>query len=230
MAEDLSIITGNKAEQYQSLIPQIKGLLEGEDDLVANMANVVAALKEQFGWFWVGFYVVKNNELVLAPFQGPVACTRIKKGRGVCGTSWAEAKTLIVPDVEKFPGHIACSSLSKSEIVVPVIRNNEVVAVLDVRASAYRLRLLNGSNSRIYKLAWQDSTPLTVIATDGGPAPLRQDEGANWPKDGPRALLARGHGCGAGPGRGGARGASIASLVRADRAEDEAKLSTGGVT
>ena len=137
MAEDLAIITGNKAEQYLSLIPQIKGLLEGEDDLVANMANVVAALKEQFGWFWVGFYVVKNNELVLAPFQGPVACTRIKKGRGVCGTSWAEAKTLIVPDVEKFPGHIACSSLSKSEIVVPVIRNNEVVAVLDVDASEY---------------------------------------------------------------------------------------------
>ena len=137
MAEDLEIITGNKAEQYQSLIPQIKGLLEGEDDLVANMANVVAALKEQFGWFWVGFYVVKQNELVLAPFQGPVACTRIKKGRGVCGTSWAEAKTLIVPDVEKFPGHIACSSLSKSEIVVPVIRNNEVVAVLDVDASEY---------------------------------------------------------------------------------------------
>lgn len=137
MAEDLSIITGKKEEQYQSLIPQIKGLLEGEDDLVANMANVVAALKEQFGWFWVGFYVVKNEELVLAPFQGPVACTRIKKGRGVCGSSWAEMKTLIVPDVEKFPGHIACSSLSKSEIVVPVIRNNEVVAVLDVDADEY---------------------------------------------------------------------------------------------
>ena len=137
MAEDLAIITGNKAEQYLSLIPQIKGLLEGEDDLVANLANVVAALKEQFGWFWVGFYVVKQNELVLAPFQGPVACTRIKKGRGVCGTSWAEVTTLIVPDVEKFPGHIACSSLSKSEIVVPVIRNNEVVAVLDVDASEY---------------------------------------------------------------------------------------------
>ena len=137
MAEDLSIITGNKAEQYQSLIPQIKGLLEGENDLVANMANTVAALKEQFGWFWVGFYMVKGDELVLAPFQGPVACTRIKKGRGVCGSSWAEAKTLIVPDVEKFPGHIACSSLSKSEIVVPVIRNNEVVAVLDVDSSEY---------------------------------------------------------------------------------------------
>jgi L-methionine (R)-S-oxide reductase len=137
MAEDLQIITGNKAEQYQSLIPQIKGLLDGEPDLVANMANVVAALKEQFGWFWVGFYVVKQDELVLAPFQGPVACTRIKKGRGVCGSSWAQAKTLIVSDVEKFPGHIACSSLSRSEIVVPVIRNNEVVAVLDVDASEY---------------------------------------------------------------------------------------------
>ncbi len=143
MAEDLQIITGNKAEIYQSLIPQIKGLLEGESDLVANLANVVAALKEQFGpqgsgsWFWVGFYVVKADELVLAPFQGPVACTRIKKGRGVCGSSWAQAKTLIVPDVEKFPGHIACSSLSKSEIVVPVIRNNEVLAVLDVDSSEY---------------------------------------------------------------------------------------------
>ena len=131
MAEDLSIATGNKVEQYQSLIPQVKALLEGESDIVANMANTVAALKEQFGWLWVGFYVVKNNELVLAPFQGPVACTRIRKGRGVCGTSWADAQTLIVPDVEKFPGHIACSSLSKSEIVIPVIRNNEVVAVLD---------------------------------------------------------------------------------------------------
>ena len=137
MAEDLAIITGNKAEQYQSIIPQIKGLLEGEPDLVANMANVVAALKEQFGWLWVGFYVVKNDDLVLAPFQGPVACTRIKKGRGVCGSSWAQATTLIVPDVEKFPGHIACSSLSKSEIVVPIIRNNEVVAILDVDSNEY---------------------------------------------------------------------------------------------
>src|SRR5690606_10171020 len=102
MAEDLQIQTGTKAEQYQALIPQIKGLLEGETDLVANMANVVAALKEQFGWLWVGFYVVKKEELILAPFQGPVACTRIKKGRGVCGASWAQAQTLIVPDVEKF--------------------------------------------------------------------------------------------------------------------------------
>jgi L-methionine (R)-S-oxide reductase len=138
MAEDLSIITGSKQEQYQSLLPQIKGMLDGEPDPIANMANTVAALKEQFGWLWVGFYVVKKSadysleELVLAPFQGPVACTRIKKGKGVCGASWAEAKTLIVPDVEKFPGHIACSSLSKSEIVVPVIRNAEVVAVLDI--------------------------------------------------------------------------------------------------
>jgi len=132
MAEDLSIITGSKEDQYQSVVPQIKGLLEGEPDLIANLANTVAALKEQFGWLWTGFYIVKNNELVLGPFQGPVACTRIRKGKGVCGSSWAEAKTLLVPDVEKFPGHIACSSLSRSEIVVPVIRNGEVVAVLDV--------------------------------------------------------------------------------------------------
>lgn len=132
MAEDLLIIKGTKEQQYESLLPQIKALLEGELDLVANLANVAAALKEQFGWLWVGFYLVKNNELVLGPFQGPVACTRIKKGKGVCGTSWAKAETLIVPDVEKFPAHIACSSLSRSEIVVPIIRNNEVIGVLDV--------------------------------------------------------------------------------------------------
>ena len=132
MAEDLTIISGTRQEQYEALIPQIKGLLEGETDLIANLANIAAALKEQFGWLWVGFYLVKKNELVLGPFQGPVACTRIRKGRGVCGTSWTEKKTLIVPDVEKFPGHIACSSLSKSEIVVPVICNDEVVGVLDV--------------------------------------------------------------------------------------------------
>jgi L-methionine (R)-S-oxide reductase len=132
MSEDLNIIQGTKEEQYEALLPQIKGLLEGETDLIANLANVTAALKEQFNWLWVGFYLVKNDELVVGPFQGPVACTRIKKGRGVCGTSWAEARTLIVPDVEKFPGHIACSSLSKSEIVIPVIRNDEVIAVLDV--------------------------------------------------------------------------------------------------
>jgi GAF domain-containing protein len=132
MAEDLMISKGTKQEQYQDLIPQIKGLLDGESDLIANLANVAGALKEQFGWFWVGFYIVKGEQLVLGPFQGPVACTRINKGRGVCGTSWAQAETLVVPDVEQFPGHIACSSLSKSEIVVPVIKNGEVLAVLDV--------------------------------------------------------------------------------------------------
>ncbi|MFT3935996.1 MAG: GAF domain-containing protein [Chitinophagaceae bacterium] len=137
MAEDLAIVQGTKAEQYQALIPQVKALLEGEEDLVANLANMVAALKEQFGWFWIGFYLVKKNELVLGPFQGPVACTRIQKGRGVCGSSWQQQKTLIVPDVEKFPGHIACSSLSKSEIVVPVMRNGEVVGVLDVDSESY---------------------------------------------------------------------------------------------
>ena len=137
MAEDLSIAAGTKTEQYESLIPQIKALLDGETDLTANLANITAALKEQFGWFWIGFYLVKNNELVLGPFQGPVACTRIKKGRGVCGTGWQKAETIIVPDVEKFPGHIACSSLSKSEIVIPLIRNNEVVGVLDVDSDDY---------------------------------------------------------------------------------------------
>ena len=132
MAEDLLITKGTKQEQYESLLPQIKALLEGEPDLIANLANITGALKEQFNWLWVGFYLVKNDELVLGPFQGPVACTRIKKGKGVCGTSWAKAQTLIVPDVEKFPGHIACSSLSRSEIVVPIIRNNKVLGVLDV--------------------------------------------------------------------------------------------------
>src|SRR5688500_3538304 len=132
MSEDLLIVKGTKEEQYESLLPQVKALLEGEQDLVANLANVAAALKEQFGWLWVGFYLVKNDELVLGPFQGPVACTRIKKGRGVCGACWQREETVVVPDVEKFPGHIACSSLSKSEIVVPVIRNNTVVGVLDV--------------------------------------------------------------------------------------------------
>lgn len=133
MAEDLSIITDvSKAEQYESLIPQIKGLVTGEDDLIANLANVTAALKEQFNWLWVGFYLVKGDELVLGPFQGPVACTRIEKGKGVCGASWAQAETLIVPDVDAFPGHIACSSASKSEIVLPLISNGTVVGVLDV--------------------------------------------------------------------------------------------------
>ncbi len=131
MAEDLAVIKGTKTEQYESLIPQIKGLLEGETDLIANLANIAGALKEQFNWWWIGFYLVKGEELVLGPFQGPVACTRIRKGRGVCGTSWSKAETLIVPDVEKFPGHIACSSLSKSEIVVPLIKDGQVWGVLD---------------------------------------------------------------------------------------------------
>lgn len=137
MAEDLHIIEGTKQEKYEALLPQIKGLVEGETDLVANLANIAAALKEQFNWFWVGFYLVKNDELVLGPFQGPVACTRIRKGRGVCGSSWAQKTTLIVPDVEKFPGHIACSNMSKSEIVIPIIRNDEVVGVLDVDSEAF---------------------------------------------------------------------------------------------
>src|SRR6476469_7469537 len=132
MAEDLYIQQGTKEEQYKALLPQIKALVEGEEDLVANLANITGALKEQFNWLWVGFYLVKKDELVLGPFQGPIACTRIQKGRGVCGTSWAKAETLIVPDVEKFPGHIACNSLSRSEIVVPIIRNNKVIGVLDV--------------------------------------------------------------------------------------------------
>jgi len=132
MAEDLHIITGSKTTQYEELIPQILAILEGEPNLVANLANVAAALKEQFGWLWVGFYLVDSpDELVLGPFQGPVACTRIRIGRGVCGTAWQKGETIIVPDVEKFPGHIACSSASKSEIVVPVIKNGKIVAVLD---------------------------------------------------------------------------------------------------
>ena len=132
MAEDLQIARGTKTEQYTALLPQIRALMEGEPDGTANLANVAAALKEQFGWLWVGFYLVKDGELVVGPFQGPVACTRIRKGRGVCGTSWAEERTLIVPDVEAFPGHIACSSLSRSEIVVPIRAGDAIVGVLDV--------------------------------------------------------------------------------------------------
>ena len=131
MSEDLQIARGSKTEQYTALFPQIRALMEGEGDGTANLANVAAALKEQFGWLWVGFYLVKDGELVVGPFQGPVACTRIRKGRGVCGTSWAEERTLIVPDVEAFPGHIACSSLSRSEIVVPIWAGGVVIGVLD---------------------------------------------------------------------------------------------------
>lgn len=122
----------SKEEKYKSLLMQIKALIEGEEDIIANMANVSAAIKEMFDYFWVGFYQVKSEMLVLGPFQGPIACTRIKYGRGVCGTCWKEKSTIIVPDVDQFPGHIACSSLSRSEIVVPVMKDNEVLAVLDV--------------------------------------------------------------------------------------------------
>ena len=135
MAEDLTIIQGDKKTQYETLIPQIEALLRGEQDLIANLGNIAAALKEQFNWLWVGFYLIKEDELVLGPFQGPVACTRIKKGRGVCGTSWERASTVIVEDVEKFPGHIACSSSSKSEIVIPVYKNGTMLGVLDVDSS-----------------------------------------------------------------------------------------------
>jgi L-methionine (R)-S-oxide reductase len=132
MAEDLVIIKSeSKEQQYQSLLPQIEALISGEDDLIANLANITAALKEQFGWLWIGFYLVKQEELVLGPFQGPVACTRIRKGKGVCGTSWEEAKTVIVDDVDQFPGHIACSSASRSEIVLPLMKDGVVIGVLD---------------------------------------------------------------------------------------------------
>lgn len=132
MAEELTFISGSKEEQYLSLLPQVRSLIEGEVDLVANLANVAAALKEAFDFFWVGFYLVKQDQLVLGPFQGPVACTRIRKGKGVCGTAWQEGATLLVPDVEVFPGHIVCSSLSRSEIVVPLIKDGEVWGVLDI--------------------------------------------------------------------------------------------------
>lgn len=132
MAETLSLTATAKAARYAELLPQIEALTTDEPDLTANLANTAAALRQAFGFFWVGFYVVKGDELVLGPFQGPIACTRIRKGRGVCGSSWAQARTLLVPDVEQFPGHIACSSDSKSEIVVPVFKNGAVVAVLDV--------------------------------------------------------------------------------------------------
>jgi L-methionine (R)-S-oxide reductase len=132
MAEDLIRINGTKEERYQALIPQIKALMNGETDYIANLGNCCAALKDIFGFFWVGFYLVKNEELVLGPFQGPVACTRIAKGKGVCGTCWVTEHSIIVPDVDAFPGHIACSSLSKSEIVIPIIQKGTVVGVLDV--------------------------------------------------------------------------------------------------
>jgi L-methionine (R)-S-oxide reductase len=133
MSENLFLTPGlGRAAHYAELYPQLEALTTTEPDQTANLANTAAALRQAFGFFWVGFYLVKGDELVLGPFQGPIACTRIRRGRGVCGASWAEARTVLVPDVEAFPGHIACSSDSKSEIVVPVFKDGAVVAVLDV--------------------------------------------------------------------------------------------------
>jgi len=132
MAESLALTATTKAARYAELLPQIAALTTGEPDLTANLANTAAALRQAFGFFWVGFYLVKGDELVLGPFQGPIACTRIRHGKGVCGSSWAQAQTLLVPDVEQFPGHIACSSESKSEIVVPIIKDGQVLGMLDV--------------------------------------------------------------------------------------------------
>jgi len=132
MAEDLVRISGTKDDIYDGLFPQIVALIGNEKDVVANLGNVSAALKEAFGFFWIGFYLVKDSELVLGPFQGPVACTRIQKGKGVCGAAWEQEQTVLVPNVDLFAGHIACSSLSKSEIVVPLLKNGGVVGVLDV--------------------------------------------------------------------------------------------------
>ena len=132
MSENLIIKGDSKKELYENLLPQIKSLVEGENDIIANMANVAACLKDTFNFWWVGFYRVVGEELVLGPFQGPLACTRIRKGKGVCGTAWQKAETVIVPDVDEFPGHIACSSLTKSEIVVPVFKGKDVAAVLDI--------------------------------------------------------------------------------------------------
>ncbi|MCC7302648.1 MAG: GAF domain-containing protein [Bacteroidia bacterium] len=132
MAEQIAVEGNTREEKYNNLLPQLKSLLAGENDPVANMGNLCAALKETFGFLWVGFYLVRGNELVLGPFQGPVACTRIQMGKGVCGTAWVKQHTLIVPDVTEFPGHIACSTRSRSEIVVPLFRQGSVIAVLDI--------------------------------------------------------------------------------------------------
>ncbi len=136
MSEDLVLATGTKKTKYETLLPQVLALVEGEEDIIAKLANIAAALKEQFGWLWVGFYLVKGDELVVGPFQGPVACTRIRKGRGVCGACWQKEETIIVPDVEAFPGHIACSSLSRSEIVVPFWKDGKLIGVLDADSEA----------------------------------------------------------------------------------------------
>jgi L-methionine (R)-S-oxide reductase len=143
MAEELTLSTSvNKSERYQTLLPQIKALVDDESDLVANLSNIAAALKQTMNFFWVGFYLVKENQLVLGPFQGPIACTRIDFGKGVCGTAWKEKRTILVPEVEKFPGHIACNAAARSEIVLPAFKNNEVALVLDVDSD-----VLNDFNS-----------------------------------------------------------------------------------
>ncbi|WP_455638444.1 GAF domain-containing protein [Parabacteroides sp.] len=160
MAENLIISDGNKEQQYQTLLPQIAALVAGETDSVANMANVAAALKQTFDFFWVGFYVVKGETLVLAPFQGPLACTRIRYGKGVCGTAWKEARTQVVPDVEQFPGHIACSSDSKSEIVVPLLKGDEVIGVLDIDSD--QLNSFDETDAR-----YLEEVCRTLVATSG---------------------------------------------------------------
>lgn len=137
---------GSKKEQYLSLLSQLRALLTGEEDLIANMANMSACLKLQFGWHWVGFYLVKGDQLVLGPFQGPVACTRIAFGKGVCGSAWQKKETVLVEDVSLFPGHIACSPFSKSEIVIPVFRNGEIIAVLDIDSE--RLKDFDDTDSK----------------------------------------------------------------------------------
>ena len=135
MAEHFEIAAGGKAEKYALLLKQVEAVVDGESDMIANMANVAAMIHETFGFWWTGLYRVVADELVLGPFQGPLACSRIKRGRGVCGTAWAEAQTQVVPDVDRFPGHIACSSASRSEIVVPMLVGGEVTAVLDIDSS-----------------------------------------------------------------------------------------------
>lgn len=132
MSENLTVSQGSKAEKYEELFPQLVGVISAETDVIANMANAASMIHETFGFWWTGFYRVIGDELVLGPFQGPLACTRIRKGRGVCGTAWATGQTQLVPDVDQFPGHIACSSASRSEIVVPIYKNDAVVAVLDI--------------------------------------------------------------------------------------------------
>jgi L-methionine (R)-S-oxide reductase len=137
MSEQFNIEGETKQEKYESFYLQLKALTKDENDLIANLSNCTSAIKSVFGFYWIGFYIVKNDELVLGPFQGTIACTRIKKGKGVCGNSWLKKETIIVDDVDQFPGHIACSSESKSEIVVPIIKNNEVIAVLDIDDNKY---------------------------------------------------------------------------------------------